>query len=571
VADYHWPEFPQNSSEEEEDVAETLRDFAQMINWRNNYGQQCEEVARLIDPESRNTFMYGSYNFPGSKKTHEQIDSTGMVALDRFVSICDSLLTPRNNTWHTLEADDPNVMKDRATRLWFEDTTRRLFRLRYAPSANFAANQQGCYRTLGAYGTPCMFIDALDTSIFGGRGLRYRSVPLGELFIKENHQGIVDYVIRWFRLTARQAYQKWGNKIHPLMRSALEQGNEMPFEFLHRVCPRDDYDPDRIDHKGKAYASYYVSVQGRCIMEEGGYRTFPFAVSRYLQTPGEVYGRSPAMRVLPALKTLNAQKTTFLKQGHRAADPVLLTTDDGIVGISLRPGAINAGGMSADGKRLIDVLPTGDIQISEKMMEMEIAPVEDVFLTSLFKLILDENIQTATQVMEIVNQKGILIAPTMGRQQSELLGSEIDRELDIASDLGLLAPMPPALREARGSYQVKYTSPLSRAARAQEVAGFMRTVDWAKDIVGITQDVSLMDRFDFDVALPNIADIQGVQESWMADDRKVAAKAKQRAQAAQREQVVKEAPGRAALMNAQAHQAKAGMMQPQQQQPQAAQ
>jgi hypothetical protein len=234
---------------------------------------------------------------------------------------------------------------------------------------------------------------------------------------------------------------------------------------------------------------------------------------------------------------------------------------------------MNPGGMSPEGKRLVDVLPTGNIQTNEKMMDMERVLIEDVFLTSLFKLILDENIATATQVMEIVNQKGILIAPTMGRQQSELLGPMIERELDIAVDQRLLAPMPPRLKEARGAYQVKYTSPLSRTQRAQEAAGFMRTVDWAKEIVGITQDISLMDRFDFDVALPSMADIQAVPESWMASDRKVQQKAQARAKAQAQRSQIEAAPAQAAIMNAQAHQYKAGMQnqqqggQPQQQQP----
>jgi hypothetical protein len=56
----------------------------------------------------------------------------------------------------------------------------------------------------------------------------------------------------------------------------------------------------------------------------------------------------------------------FLKQGHRAADPVLLMADDGIVGMDMRPGAQNKGGVTADGKPLVHTLPTGDIQISDR-------------------------------------------------------------------------------------------------------------------------------------------------------------------------------------------------------------
>jgi hypothetical protein len=411
-----------------------------------------------------------------------------------------------------------------------------------------------------------MFIDALDDPYHGRRGLRYKGVPLGELFLRENHQGLVDGFIRWFRLTARQAYQKWPDKLPEQLRPALEQGSETKFDFLHHVCPRDDYEPGRLDHRGKPFQSCYISIDGKKLMSEGGYRTLPIAASRYDQAPNEVYGRSPAMMVLPALKTLNAEKATFLKQGHRAADPVLLTTDDGIVGMSLRPGAINKGGMSADGKALIGVLPTGNIQINEKMMEMEVKLIEDAFLVNLFQLALnlkDLPQMTATQVIEIMNQKGILLAPTIGRQQSEYLVPMSEREISVAAAEGLLAPPPPRLREAKGSYtlQIVHTSPMSRAQRMEDVAGFFRTSEFAKEIVNITRDPSYLDRLDYDTAIPEIAAIQGAPERWLADDKKVAAKRQARAKQQQVQQQIQAAPAQAAMMKAQAQQFKAGMMQ----------
>lgn len=159
---------------------------------------------------------------------------------------------------------------------------------------------------------------------------------------------------------------------------------------------------------------------------------------------------------------------------------------------------------------------------------------------------------SATEVIERVNEKGILIAPTMGRQQSEYLGPLIDRELDLLSDMGLLLPMPPRLKEAGGSYSVVYTSPLSRAARAQESAGFMRSVEGVKELVNITQDPSLLDRFNFDIAVPEIAEQQGVPENWMSSDAQVAAKRENRAQAQAKQQEIQAMPAQAAMMKAQA-------------------
>ena len=83
------------------------------------------------------------------------------------------------------------------------------------------------------------------------------------------------------------------------------------------------------------------------------------------------------MQVLPALKTLNAEKATFLKVGHRAADPTLLTFDDGLIDPTMKPGAVNKGGMSAtEGRPLIGILPTGQIQVTKEMMDEERALIK---------------------------------------------------------------------------------------------------------------------------------------------------------------------------------------------------
>lgn len=541
------------SLREETIVLETFQEFEQMQLWRTTFASQWEEIAELIMPSQRNTFMYGSYNTPGEKRTDRQIDSTGMLALNRFGAICDSLLTPRNMMWHGLMAQDPSLKKDRATRLWYEEVTRRLFQQRYSPIANFSGQNQNNFQGLGAFGTAAMFIDqAVSANNIPMRALRYKAIPLGELYLRENHQGLIDGFIRHLRLTAGQAYQKWGEKCPPAIMTAKEKFSGTLFNFLHRVCPRSDYDPQMLDEKGKQFASYYISIEGRCLLAEGGYTTFPLAGSRYDQAPGEIYGRGPAMQVLPALKTLNAEKRVFLKAGHRAGDPVLLTADDGLVDFSMRPGALNKGGMNSDGRPLVGILPTGNIQITEVMMQAESSLIKDAFLVSLFQILEESPQMTATEVVERVNEKGILLAPTVGRQQSEYLGPMIDRELDIMAELGLLPPMPPLLREAKGQYEVNYTSPLSRAMRAQEVSGSMRTLENVLTIVNATQDPSPLDRFDFDVIIPQMAEIQGVPESWMASDEKVAAKRQARQQAAQQQQQIQAAPAAAAMMKAQA-------------------
>ena len=560
-------------ADEAEAVDDDMRLFNQLSFYRTQaFASHWEEVSELVDPNSRNTFVFGNYNTPGMKKTDRQVDATGMMALERFAAICDSLLTPRNMRYQRLKAggvDSDYIMKDKKTREWFETATERLFYYRYQPEANFASQNNANYRSLGAYGNHAMFVDELDDP--GTRGLRYCSVPLGELFFVVNHQNRVVGVVRWMRMTAYMAECKWPGQLPPPMQTALLQNSqEQWFDFLHVVVPRTDYDPQRLDGKGKKWRSNYVCMTGKCMMRnkagswDNGYSTFPYAVGRYTQGPHEVYGRGWGMMVLPSLKTLNAQKRVFLTQGHKAAAPVYLSYDDGLVDFSQRPGAMNPGGVSADGKPLVHALPVGDINISKEMMEEERNIINDAALVTLFQILVKTPQMSATEVIERANEKGILLAPTMGRQQDEYIGPMTDRELDRLSYMGLLPPMPPRLREARGSYHVVYDNPLSRLAKAQQSAGFMRTLESVKELVNITQDMSLLDPFKFPVAIPAIADQNAVPESWMDDDAGMAKKAKSRAQAMARKQQLDALPNQAAMISAQAKATAAGSNQPQQ-------
>jgi hypothetical protein len=85
----------------------------------------------------------------------------------------------------------------------------------------------------------------------------------------------------------------------------------------------------------------------------------------------------------------------------------------------------------------------------------------------------------------------------------------------------------------------------------------MRIAQFAQETVQMGGSPDVMDRFDFDTSLVEMAQDQFVPPNWMASDEKVAAKRKARQQAQERETQTKELPGRAAIMKAQAITAKA--------------
>lgn len=522
-------------------------------NWENIW----EQVARRILPQYTNTFhqQYGYLENQGQQKTDEMVDATGMLALPKFAAAMESMLTPRNSTWHRVKPYDKSILRNRAAAAWYDDLNQTLFDYRYAPHANFASQMHEGYMGLGAFGTDCMYVDKLKGPR-GEKGIRYRNVHLGEIFFLENHQGIIDTAIRKFPLTARQALQ-WFPTTLP--KEIAEKANapekmDQTFWFIHCVRPRKEtegYDPGRRDARGMPYGSWYVSLTGKAVVKEGGYNTFPYPISRYVVAPGEVYGRSPAMMVLPAIKTLNEQKKTVLKQGHRVTDPVLLAHDDGVLaGFSLKPGAVNYGGVSAEGRPLVHALPTGNLALAKEMMETERQTINEGFLVTLFQILIETPTMTATEVLERAREKGVLLSPTMGRQQSEFLGPLIEREIDVLAEQGLIPPMPLIVKQMQGEYKAEYDSPLSRAQKAENASGFMQTLREVRDIVAVTQDPSPLDNFDFDRAIPDIAYISAVPTEWMRGPDQVAALRKARAEQQATQTAIDAAPALAGVAKA---------------------
>lgn len=533
----------------EDKAREIIRMYNQESGRRGTWEAHWQEIADRMYPLASENFQT-NFTTKGNKRNQEIYDATAMKSLGRFGAILDSLLTPSNQTWHYLKPSIEELNKDRSVRLWFEDVNRILFKHRYKTTANFAAQNQMNFKSLGAFGSGALYIDPLIDPR-GSKGLRYKNCHLGEIYFVENHQGIVDKVLRVFMLTARQATQKWGENVPEQIKTAMTKNEGMEFEFIHCVCPREDIDPGRADFKGMYWASYYVSVVGSQMIEEGGYNSFPYAVSRYEQAPNEVYGRSPAMDALPAIKTLNEQKKTLLKQGHRAVDPVLLVHDDGVLDtFSMLPGAANPGGVSKDGRPLVHTLPVGNVNVGRDLMEDERNDIKDTFLVTLFQILTDNPQMTATEVLERTKEKGILLAPTLGRIQAERLGPQIEREVDILSQVNLLPPMPPLLIEAGGEFEVEYDSPLSRAQRAEEASGLMRTVESAMNVVNATGNPEPLDHFDWDAIVPDLADINAVPVKWRKSKEAIQAIREGRAKQQQTEQALQAAPSVAAVAKA---------------------
>jgi hypothetical protein len=521
------------------DVESILNRYKVLKGSRSTWENHWEEIAERVLP--RQTGFTGDKGTNGEKKTQKVFDSKPMLALDRFASVMDSMLTPRQAKWHNLKTTIPELNRAFEVQDWFYRVNEILFSMRYSPKANFAGQNHERWISLGAFGTGALFTDFDATT-----GLRYRTVNLRNIYILENHQGVIDTVFREFEFTARQAVQKWGEKNLPeKVLKALENPHqsETKFKFLHVVTPREDYDDTRADAKGKPYASYYISLDGKnLVAPESGYSSFPYSVSRYVTAPDEVYGRSPAMMALPDIKMLNEMNKTDIRASHKLVDPPLLLHDDGVMGggalrINTKPGGLIVGGVSREGRQLVQPLQTGArVDINESKMEQRRNSIDDAFLVTLFQILVETPRMTATEALIRSQEKGMLLTPTMGRQQSEALGPQIEREIDLLMQHGVLPPLPPILQEAGGEYEIVYDSPMSRMQRAEELVGVQRTMELLAPFA--QTDPTILDVFDKDELARLTAEVSGVPTPVLRSQDDVDALREGRKQQQQMEQQI---------------------------------
>ena len=497
-----------------DDANSLIRHYDVLWQQQANFRSLWNTTAQFVMPAWDN--FVGEFA-EGVNRNTRIFDSTAIIANERFAACMEAMLTPRSQIWHKLKAADEDLADNPAVARYFDQVNKILFGARYHPEANFASQTDECYMSLGAFGNNMMFVDECV-----GKHIRYRSVPLSELCWALNHQGSVDTIYRKFKYSAKQAAQHWGpENIPAAVKRVLEKNPFTEFEFLHCIRPNEDYTAFSYGDKGKRYESWYVFLGDKSVIERGAYRTFPCAVGRYRVAPREHYGRGPATTCLPDIRTANEMVKTGLRAGQKAVDPPILLAEESVLNnFNQRPGANNYGMVSSDGKPLaIPFESKGNFEIQQEMMNEVRTVIRDTFLNTLFQILVQNPNMTATEALLRAQEKGELIAPAMGRQQSEFLGPLIHREIDILEEAHQLPPPPVELLRSRQGWTIEYTSPLARALRAEEGSAIMNTV---QDMGVMAQlDPTVKQIMDLHEALREMAIIRGCPAKILRSEEEV--------------------------------------------------
>ena len=524
----------------------------QMASKRSNWESLAQETCRFIAPENA---IFATTRTEGMPLHNNIFDTTANSALDIWVSILNFMLTPRNRQWHKLQAKDEKIRKDSKISAFLEEATKNMFSARYAPYANFASQVDAFYKMDGLLGNACLFVD-----YEAGKGLRYKNIAINELYFLENHQGIIDHVHRKFTLTASQAFKKWGDACSERIKTANADNRKQqtPFTFIHCVKVNPDYNPRVLSPDKMRFVSYYICVEDKHIVQSGGYRTMPYIISRYQVAPDEIYGRSPAMAILPVVKKLNTQLKSVVRSGQLASEPPLISMNlTDVAPFNMRAGALNMGFITDDGQDAIRPLNVaGRVDIGMEFIDMDRKDIEAKFFANIYQILVETPNMTATEVMQRTQEKGQLLAPTMGRKQSEFLGALIEREIDLLSNVGLFDGIPDELLGDGDTLEFTYDTEMTRMMRADEGVGIMRTLETVMQVA--QADPTVIELFDLTESMRELADINGVPAKLLRTKEqleKIKEQAQQQQQIQQMAQIANQVAPAAKVAN------EAGMLQ----------
>lgn len=510
-------------------VKADLRDHERLVSERAPW----ESVWRAIDerfPDGAGGFNQAS---PGAVRGAANFDTTHITALERFKAAMRSITTPRDKQY-IVPRFSAELMKERRVRVWCSTAGERLFGIRHAMHTGFGISVDEDWDQHGRYGTSPVWSEKRE-----GIGLFYRTLHLSGSYIDVDFAGLVNRHHGRMVKRASELEEMMGGVefLTPKMRKALEAGGNpnTEFEVVHITAPNRSWDEDRIDWRRFPIGSRYLALDEKQYLRRGGYHTMPVSVSRHTTSPGEKYGRSIAIKMLPTIEGVNAMRHTTLRAGHKAVDPALVfNNDDGLTSLMTKPGGINPGLVNDQGQTLIGRVPGGEngIPYAMEMIEQERATIRTAFLEEFYKILTDPNSRmTTTEVLEVMSKQGILVAPYAERYETEKQLPLTNRDLDLALRAGQIEPFPPEVVEAGEWPWIDYENELAAMARAQGTAKTLRFVEALTPMAAI--DNTIYDYLDTDEMVPGMAAEIGVKPQYVRDRKAVAAIRKARAESEQ--------------------------------------
>lgn len=501
-------------------------------NERSPHFTEWQDISRMLLPYA-GRFMLTDRN-RGGNQYNKLIDR---AATRNHRTLSAGLLagmTSPARPWFRLSLADEDLMKFQPVRIWLNQVTvimRRIFE-----RSNTYRGLHSMYDELGAFGTAASFLleDYQDV-------IRHYPLTAGEYLLATNERNEVDTVYREFTRSVVQLVKMFGvQNVSPTVRDLYDRGAlETQVPIVHLVEPRVDRDLRKRDNRNMPFASVYYESgddSGR-FLRESGYQHFPALASRWNVLGGDVYGNGPGNEALGLIKQLQHEQ----KRKALGIDYMTLPPINAPVGmknqINLLPGGISYNATPGqDGAK-----PVFDVRLDLQHLLLDIKDIREqlreTFFADLFLMLANERRSnvTAREVIELHEEKLIMLGPVLERQHNELLKPKIDITFERALRANILPPPPPELNNVE--LDVEFVSMLAQALRAAGIGNVEHFTSTIGQLATFQQGLGIrdtvFDKINADYLADEYAEMLGVDPSAIVGSRELALVRKQRAKAEQ--------------------------------------
>ena len=508
---------------------------------KSNFEDLYRDTAKWVLTRKDNI---GGVTSQGERKNDQVFDTTGVISAQRLASGLFSYLCPPDEEWFRLRSSIYELNQRVEVQDYFAIVSRMIRQGLYM--SNFVLELYEALLDLSVFGTCNLRVEEGTSAPFN-----FKNIFIDEYAICENSKGEVDTVFREFQLSARNMVEMFGAKNVPEeVRKCLEERGsgggdkkDQKFTILHVIQPRAKYDPSRIDYMNMRYESVYIEMKSKEIMKESGFKELPYMVARFTKASNEIYGRGSGVNALPNVKLANVMMKTIIMAGEKAVDPPMIMPDDGSVDpFNTSAGAINYWRATSFNNKPEPLKLDPNIPVTVDLLEKVQQDIKELFFNDVIQALQDKRNMTATEVVQRVGEKLILMIPSIGRIQSELLSPMLNRCFRVIVDQRVVPEPPPILLEYP-EYEVMYVSKLAMAVKLLDVDAMNDTLVTISPIIQIKPESA--DVLNADAIIRGTAYRNGVPPEFMNSPEEVAKTREQRAKQMEQQQMMEQLPAMA--------------------------
>lgn len=470
----------------------------------------------------------------GSRRDYEVYDTTAIHSNELLASSLHGMLVDYSGEWFDIELTDPSQNASQTNKQYLDNARKVMHSVMSDPKSNFSAALDEAFLAYGPFGTNCIICDEHEES-----GVHYDSWNISEIFPVENQWGFVDTVYRVYRWEVDKIKAKL--QLDSLPAGLEERGKASPdekIEIVHVIMPRENNGGPGASAENMPFASIWYSPNDLALLKEGGFPELPVFVSRWRKFSQELFGRGPGLTALGDIKMLNQMRKDMIEATEKLINPPLDVPHNGYIGKirTFAKGINHRKTLAREGIQPLQLV--GNLPFAmEDMRDLE-NRIRSIFFNDQLQLAQGPDM-TAYEVAQRQSEKLRLMAPTLGRVQTELFVPLLERTFNILERGGWFEDRPSGM--ANQPYKIRFTNQLSRLQEQQEVESIVTTLQTVIQTGMSEIDPSVLDIFDFEESARVVARVMDYPAIAMRKDKDIEALRKQRQQVAQKNQAIAKA------------------------------